>query len=442
MANSWGKVGAVLLIEAGCVGTLLLGDLSRSVPLFFVAYAVAFLGYVIAIGTSETRSLGSVLVWGMLFRSTVLLSDPSLSDDVYRYLWDGMVQLGGINPYLYAPNAQELSAIDARGLLDKVNHPALPTIYPPLAQLFFRVCSWVAPEPWTIKLGLCLLDGVTLLFLAGLARSYDLPPSVTLVFFWNPLVILEGAAQAHIDLMGVTFLVVALLYIRLHGYGRAGVALALGALTKLLPLLMVPVFWRWAATAEADGKPVGAALFSSRAILIPVAFTATFATGYLLFADAGWRVVGSLGTYASSWEFNAPLYGVLRAAGFDGDTARLVLATVLMVAVAAIVFSRMPPIQGAYFIVGTYLAVTPTLHPWYAVWIVPFLCFYGNRGWIAFSGLIVLAYTVLIRYREAGEWAESAWVTWGIVLGALAVWWGPRCLARTKKEGSPRGDPS
>ena len=415
-----------MLIEAGCLGTFLLGDLGLNVPLFFVCYALTFLGYILAIGTSESRSFCWMFFWGCVFRLTILSSTPSLSDDVYRYVWDGVVQLKGINPYLYAPASEALAGVNNPGLLASVNHAELPTIYPPFAQLYFRLCAWIAPGQWTIRFGICLWDCLTVVFLAGLARSYDLHPSVALVYFWNPLVIVEGAGQGHIDSVAVSLLVVALLYVRLHGYGRAAAALALSALTKLLPVLMLPAFWRWAAKAEADGKSTVSAMFSTRAILVPVVFTFVFAAGYLPFADAGWGVWGSLGTYATTWEFNAPLYSLMRYAGLGGEGSRWLLVGVLLASVVAISVSSMPPVQAAYYIVGIFLVLTPTLHPWYVVWIVPFLCFYGNRGWIATSGLIVLGYAVLIAYRESGDWSEPPWVVWGIVLGALLVWMWPR----------------
>jgi hypothetical protein len=420
------------LIQGGCVGTFLLGDLGRNVPLFFVAYGVAFAGYVLAIGTSEGRRLSTVVIWGCVFRATLLLSEPSLSDDVYRYLWDGVVQLAGINPYLYAPSATALGVVEQSQLLSQVNHPDLPTIYPPLAQIFFRLCAWVSTETWSIRLGVCLWDCVTLVFLAGLARSYDLHPVSAMMFFWNPLVLIEGAGQGHIDLAAVSLLVIALLYIRLHGYGRASAVLALSTLTKLVPVLLLPSFWRWAAERERGEGSLVAALFTTRAVLVPIVFTATFVAGYLPFYGVGWDVFGSLGVYAANWEFNAPVFGLLRYAGLDGESARFVLAIILTVVVITVTLSKMPPIQAAFYILGTFLVLTPTLHPWYGVWIVPFLCFYGHRGWIAMSGLVVLAYVVLIEYRVSGVWIEDDLVRWIIPLGSVLVWMAPRFLSSSK----------
>ncbi len=406
-------------------------------------YALAFTGYVLAIGTSEGRSLKVVVIWGLVFRGTLVLAEPSLSDDIFRYLWDGLVQVEGINPYRYAPSSDSLSGIGHLEILAQVNHPNLPTIYPPFAQLFYRACATVSPNIWSIKAAICLWDCLTLLFLSGLARSYDIPSSAVVIFFWNPLVLLEGAGHGHIDSVGVSLLVVSLLYLRLRGYGRAGAILGLAALTKFIPVLVLPAFWRWAGKAEANGRSTLVAMFTTRAILFPVAFLALVTAGYLCFLDVGWGVLGSFQFYASTWEFNALLYGLLIDVGVGGEAARLILGSTLVAAILAISINRMPPVQAAYYCVGAFLALTPTLHPWYVLWIIPFLCFYGNRGWIALSGLIVLAYRVLSRYRADGVWEEEAWVRWVIVGGALAAWLWPRLsIYLNKEEGEqPVGDP-
>jgi hypothetical protein len=411
-------------------------------PTFYFWYAVSFAGYLVGVRSLEGLSFPVVFACGIVFRLTVVAITPSLSDDVYRYLWDGLVQLHGINPYQYAPDAPELSSVLRPDVLANINHPHLPTIYPPFAQFFFRLCAWIAPQIWTIKLGVVVWDCVAVFFLAGLARAYDIHPAAVALYFWNPLVILEGAGHGHIDIVAVSLLVSALLYIRIEGYGRAGAALALSGLTKFLPILMLPAFWRWAARGEEDARSTLSAMFTTRAIAVPVVFTVVFAGGYLPFIDVGWRVFGSLHTYASTWEFNAPFYSLLRETGISSDTSRVILSLIFFTGVAAVSLKPIPAIQATYYVLGMFIILTPTLHPWYVVWIVPFLCFYGNRGWLAMSGLIVLAYVVLIQYRETGVWEEEGWVRWLIFIGSVLVWLWPRLVESVKKIGGPPlGDP-
>ncbi|MBE83938.1 MAG: hypothetical protein CME21_15365 [Gemmatimonadetes bacterium] len=422
---------------------VLLGDLGESVPLFLLAYTVAFLGYLIAIGTGEGLPFKIVLTAGLTYRAILLLGDPSLSDDIYRYIWDGLVQLAEINPFEHAPESPALTGVGYPQILARVNHSDLETIYPPFAQLFFRLCAWLSPGTLTVRAGLVVWDLVAVLFLSGLARSYDLHPSVSVIYFWNPLVILEGAGQGHIDIMAVSLVVVALLYVRMHAYGRAGAALALAALTKLLPIVLLPAFWRWAGRAEADGRSTVVAMVASRAVLVPLAFLAALGVGYAPFSGIGWDVLGSLGRYATDWEFNAAVAGLLRGAGVDGGTSRWIVGAVFVCAVAVFSIRSIPPIQAAYYTMGAFILLTPTLHPWYVVWIVPFLCFYGNRGWIALTGTIPLAYVILIEYRTTGVWSEQGWVRWTLFGIAALVWVFPLVQARIRnKKGEPSSDGS
>jgi hypothetical protein len=436
-------VAAAILIEACWIVLLILGDLGDRVPAFLVIYGIAFAGYVLAISCIEALSYRSVIIWGMLFRLTVVFAEPSLSDDAFRYLWDGLVQLESINPYAFAPGASELSGVARPDILQKVNHPELPTIYPPFAQLFFRLCALIAPEVWVVKLGLVMWDCLAVVFLAGLARSYDIHPAAVALYFWNPLLVLEGAGQGHIDVMAVSLLAAALLYVRIGGYGRAGGTLALASLVKFLPLLLVPAFWRWCAQRESDEKSTLSAMFTTRAVLIPVVFVGVFTGLYLPFREMGWEAFGSLFTYASSWEFNAPFYSLLRGLGLTGDSTRLILGAALLVLTVGVSVRSMPPIQAAYYLMGGFLILTPTLYPWYVIWILPFLCFYGNRGWLVLSGFVVISYLILIRLREHGVWVEDEWVKWAIFAGSAAVWMTPRLVSvfRKKRGASPAGGP-
>ena len=121
----------------------------------FLCYALA--AYLVlrqgAIPERPHLILGAALV----FRLTLWWSPATLSDDIFRYVWDGRVQLADINPYLYAPSAPEVEHLrDA--LYHSINHAAIPTIYPPLAQLFFRAICVLSATPAAFKLALLLCD--------------------------------------------------------------------------------------------------------------------------------------------------------------------------------------------------------------------------------------------------------------------------------------------
>ena len=136
---------SAIAIELSCLAFLFLGNLQEHIPVFLAIYLIAFIAYCLAIpvwlGESGKDGMASfMLIFGfgsaILFRATLLMAQPSLSDDIYRYLWDGRVQAHAINPYLYSPDAEELKSFrDANW--EKINHKEIQTIYPPFAQVFF-----------------------------------------------------------------------------------------------------------------------------------------------------------------------------------------------------------------------------------------------------------------------------------------------------------------
>ncbi|HNC73376.1 MAG TPA: hypothetical protein PK362_00620, partial [Elusimicrobiota bacterium] len=113
---------------------------------FLAVFAAAFFLYLPAVRRTLKRpqSLGLILAAGVLFRLTAFLSPPSLSDDIYRYLWDGRVQAAGHNPYRFAPDAPELASL-RNAEHTGINHKSVPTIYPPLAQAVFRLAVALSP---------------------------------------------------------------------------------------------------------------------------------------------------------------------------------------------------------------------------------------------------------------------------------------------------------
>ena len=124
----------------------------------YATWTFPFLGFGTEPNGSSSRSRLAV-IWGgaILCRALLVPIVPALSDDVYRYLWDGKVLLAGINPYRYPPIAPELQSL-RDGLWPLINHPNLPTIYPPLSMLFFAAAAWIAPTVLTWKIVATSMD--------------------------------------------------------------------------------------------------------------------------------------------------------------------------------------------------------------------------------------------------------------------------------------------
>lgn len=133
-------------------------------------------------------------------------------------------------------------------------------------------------------------------------------------------------------------------------------------------------------------------------------FLVVIALGYAAFMDSPRTWFVSLGVYAAQWEFNSATFAVLNRLIDDGAQTRAALLAALIAWSLYHAARQQDPVRYAYLIIGFALAFSPTLHPWYVCWIVPFLCVYPNRAWIAFTGLVPLSYWVWVDAQAGGAW--------------------------------------
>lgn len=342
------------------------------------------------------------IVLGATFRILLLPEQPALSDDFWRYLWDGRVQMAGLNPYAHPPADPGLTTLGAT-LQSQVNHPDVHTIYPPLAQIAFLLVA-VVPG------GLIPLKLIWLLCDIGIASLlYRLVPTdrrltAWLTYWWSPLVVVEVAWNAHLDPLGILPLVAALALVRPGSERRIGTGLALAgaALVKYFPVLLLP-----------------AATRRLRSWRVPLAFAAAAILLYLPHLGAGPDLFSGLLTYARLWQFNAGLYAVLAAA--TGPTAaKVVGAAFTLGVVIQSVRNGWGLERTAFWVVGSVLVFAPTVHPWYLLWIVPLLALRPNRAWLYLTGSVFLAYYGLGLYRATGAWPEP-WPLKLVIYGPFYV---------------------
>ena len=406
-----GLLFSACAIEACCCYLVSRGDLQHQIGALWAGVFPAFLCWagaaylVLRRGASPGRPhliLGAALV----FRLTLWWSPATLSDDVFRYIWDGRVQLAGINPYLYAPSAPQVAHLrDA--LYPSVNHAAIPTIYPPLAQLFFRAICVLSATPAAFKLALLLCDwGLCLLLAHTLVRRGQDPRRVVL-YAWNPLPLVEIAGSGHIDALGVLILFAALYALHSQRWAAAICALAGAFLVKLVPLVLLPIFWR---------RP-RAAWFNFRKRRTLLLFPTLGLLALWPFASAGEKLATGLLTYVQHWHFNAAAYSLFRFALQPWDShayahARWLCTGLFALVALGVQIRYRDPYRAAFATLGAYILLSPTVHPWYLLWVLPFLAFFPSPAWMLLSGLIFLAYEVQIGYGSSGVWREKPWVLW------------------------------
>lgn len=310
-------------------------------PSFVAAYAVAALAWLVL--RDATLRLRYVLLIAIALRAMLFVAEPQLSGDVYRYLWDGKVSASGINPYEHAPDDPRLAHL-RESWHARINHPELRTIYPPHAQLLFAMVH----ELWSWRLLIVLFD---LVAIVGLKRH-------GFAYATFPLLLFEGTWSAHIDALAAALMV----------FARSGIALGLAAGLKIIPLAALPVLakrWRYA-------------LACAIAFALPFAF---FARGPLM---PGMR------EYATRWIFNSPAYSLvhaiveqiplktiwthhpLRVEAISDLVYRHLYADFItrcvlgILAIAAVLLARR-----VSHAIGFFLMLTPAIHPWYWLVIVP-----------------------------------------------------------------------
>ncbi|HYG10764.1 MAG TPA: glycosyltransferase family 87 protein [Pyrinomonadaceae bacterium] len=340
-----------------------------------------------------------VIVFAALFRLSVLFAPPFLSDDVYRYVWDGRVQAAGINPYRHVPAADELRFLRDADVYPNINRrDYAPTIYPPLAQMIFYLATRVSERVVWMKAVMVLFEAAGLYALAVLLASFKLPRQRVLLAAWHPLAVWEIASSGHLDALVICLVALALLAHREGRESLTGALLAGAVLVKLFPLVLLPAFYR------------------RRSWRLPLAFCLTLVVGYLPYLSVGARrVLGFLPGYASEeglqsgerfflLQLARAISGALPA---SASAAYAVFAMLAMCALAAWCLLKREPDEGDYVRRAALLATTFTVllsphYTWYFAWLVPFLCFARGR---TLAPLLCLSVAAFMLY---GTWLGDA----------------------------------
>lgn len=404
------------------------GHRQRPILIFLGLYVIVFALYLLALHSLSRLSRQPwerwfILGFTILFRVTLLFSNPIQEDDFYRYLWDGKVVASGLDPYRFTP--REVRESNGRDvtirryasirqedpalalILSRVNHPEVLTIYPPLAQGVFGLSALVAPGSLlALRLAFLSFDlGLCGLIFASL-RRLGINPLYYLIYAWSPLVIKETINSAHYDVVPTFFLVLALLFSLQRRTLLAHSSFALAVLGKIYPLLLLPVFfWR---TWRRQGW--GRALLGLGVVVVVITL------GYAPFRDAGpflWQ--GTL-TFTERWQTNSFLFPFLRALVGErwianGIVVLLLSSVVILVLVRIQLHEEREFLWGVFLILGALFLLSPVENPWYFLWLVPLLCIFPLQSWLLLSGSLGLYYlSFYFIYRHAEE--TFRWVIW------------------------------
>jgi len=357
--------------------------------LFFVPFGVYLAALRLVDGQNhvDSEKILLIIVFAIIFRLTLLFSGPVFSFDVYRYYWDGKIAANGVNPYLYPPDAPELSALrDANWEL--INHKYLKSGYPPLMELFLGLLYVSSHSVQAYKLSFFLLDIGTILAVLLIMRQLSIKDKYLMVYAWAPLPIIEISQTGHNDSLMVFLMIVSFLLLLRGRRNLSSLVMGLSVASKLFPILFVPVlFRRWGKTGTLIFFLVVAAL-------------------YLPFADIGLKMYSGLLYVVNTTFFNGSVFpGVVAMLTWTdllanpGFAAQLVVYCIYAIVLLwAFLLSFRHQVNSielmkvCFLLGGTVLLLNRTFFPWYVVWILPFVVFYTSRSWLLLSGSIFLSY--------------------------------------------------
>ncbi len=425
------------------LAALALGDLRKHTIEFEIIFFAAFALYAAACAlalrrkTFSRRELFATFACAIVMNGLLIFTRPTLSDDMYRYVWDGRVQAQGLSPYRYPPNAPELRTLRDTKIWKYINRKDAITVYPPAAQMVYAALWRVLPD--NVRWFQIVIAGGALLgggLLVGLLQALGQSPARLIIYLWSPLLLFETAHAAHLDGLILPLLIGAW-WARLKNRDvLLGLLLGLATALKFYPALLFPALWR-------PNHP-------QARWQMPLAFTSTIAICYLPYAITdGAGVLGFLPKYFGE-RFNLGLAGwlipQLERLGLDPNRGILIL-TLSVLGLIALYFTLRPAPDGvtairrSVWLIGAFTLLTQNLFSWYLLWLLPLLAlflqpgqFLGLRlnawtGWWWFCGLVGLSYLFFIRWRPI-PWALAAqfWPLYAFLLIALFRQWDFRLL--------------
>jgi hypothetical protein len=321
-------------------------------------------------GARRRQSLALILATAAVLRVGALAAPVYLSDDIYRYIWDGRVQAAGINPYRYIPTDVHLAPLRDETIFPNINrNNYAPTIYPPVAQMVFLAATRFGETVPAMKLVLAAFEAVGIGALLFVLRTTGAPRENIIFYAWHPLPVWEIAGSGHIDAVVVAFVALALAAAIGGWRAWSGAALAAATLVKFFPLVLAPALWR----------PLKGDLGDWR---WPAGFAAVVFAAYLPYLWVGSRVLGFLPAYLAEENLTSGsgfwLLGLVGNAGLVSVTAYLVLAAAI---IAGLAIGALRRAQGAVAglpwaaALGTAAVLLASPHyAWYFVWLVALLC--------------------------------------------------------------------
>ncbi|MDJ0811796.1 MAG: TIGR04283 family arsenosugar biosynthesis glycosyltransferase [Desulfobacterales bacterium] len=329
-----------------------------------------------------------VVIFFLALAGRLLFWAFPVSNDVYRYIWEGYIQLWGYNPYLLPPDSPELTHlifVHIKDIWAQINHKDLTAAYPPLTLIIFRFLASLSLTTAPFKSAMIGFDLLLVVVLAFMLRNRRLPVRRLILYAANPLVLVYVAGEAHLDVIQAALL---MLGIAMLERDRPPLGFFLCGMAVMVKYLSLAVFPFILTLKNKHAWPF--------ALLALVCF--------IPFADAGSMIFHSLLIFGREMHYNDGLPVILRFLFYD----QAVWISILMLStVWGVIFLTVPDrLRSIYLAIGALLVFLPTLHPWYLLLILPFMVFFPSRPWLFLCAAMVLTFPVVAIEFSKGYFQE------------------------------------
>ena len=379
---------------------------------------------------------------GIVFRLLFLPAIPNLSQDFYRFLWDGQLISQAVNPYIFTPEMYISEPANFPGVeiaratelyagMGQLNGSHFSN-YPPVNQLFFAIAGFFTGKSLiasviVLRLIVILADIGILYFGKKLLEHFKLPVHRIFWFFLNPFIIIELSGNLHFEGVMLFFLIWSMYLLIQKKWLFSAVLLGLSISVKLIPLIFLPLYYQYF---------VDKGLFSKGFWKLKKFYWMVLATVIVSFlpfysSEFARNFLKTISLWFQDFEFNASVFYVIRWIGFQVNgwdpiqTVGKILPLVVIAFVLSISYFRrnntgQQLITGMLFAISFYFLLSTTVHPWYVATPLLLCLFTKYKFPILWSGLVFLSY---MAYGAEG-YSENMWLvaTEYILLLSFAIW--------------------
>mgnify|MGYP000424427877 FL=1 len=381
------------------------------------------------------------------FRAVFILAIPNLSQDFYRFIWDGRMILEGINPYLFTVesfisqgNFPVAEAQALRAGMGDLNASHF-TNYPPINQLCFTIAALFAGKSilgsvFVMRLLIIAADFGTLHFGKALLEKLNIPIYNIFWYILNPFIIIELTGNLHFEGVMIFFLVWSLYLLYIGKWQFAALVLALSISVKLIPLIFLPLFFQWFMKRNDKDKETSTVLNFTRLIVFYAIIIMTTLLLFVPFYSSEFihNYSKTVALWFQNFEFNGSIYYIAREIGFlfRGYNEIAIIGTVtpilVILFVLIITFFRRNRTPIALYtamllVLSFYYFTTTTVHPWYLATLLILSVFTKYKFPLVWSFVIILSYLAYVNLNKADK-SENLWLItleYAVVYGVF-IW--------------------